>query len=90
MKFKIDRYPTVKGTRWGSIGLVLKGTRWSRIEPELKLFRLISLTKEYVMESSWSGFRNSFILDGKVEHGDWVVIVILTFRFYSSNRLQNK
>ncbi len=28
--------------------------------------------------------------DGKVEHGDWVVIVILTFRFYSSNCLQNK
>ncbi len=28
--------------------------------------------------------------DEKVEHGDWVVIFMLTFRFYSTNRLQNK
>ncbi len=27
--------------------------------------------------------------DEKVEHGDWVMIFMLTFRFCTSNRLQN-
>ncbi len=56
----------LKGTRCRRIGqelkvIKLKGTRWSRIGPGLKFVRLISLTKEYVIGSFWSGIKTSVV-----------------------------
>ncbi len=40
----------------------------------LKFVRLILLTKEYVMGSYWSGFRNSFAYLDNYEEHDIVVL----------------
>ncbi len=54
----VNKTPTVKGTRWSSIGLVLKGTQWSHNGPVLKCVWPIPLKKKYFVGSYWRRIRN--------------------------------